>query len=111
LQAQHRDSKSAESAAAEPVLEANLERFLEQVKAHPLCAQAHYKLGETLYELRENTEAVESLGRAIHLKPDYADAYFFLARCYYELGNRSEEVEAFKQAIRFDSDNADPCKR
>ena len=61
--------------------------------------EAHLRLGITLDEMNQNTEALRELKRAVELAPNNATAHYRLALIYRKLG-RTKDSEAEYDAVR-----------
>jgi len=73
-----------------------LETAISLDNSHPL---AHMRLGELLYRQGEHDQAVELLGRSIHLGADTADAHRYMGLALTALGRLDDAVVALEQAV------------
>ena len=71
----------------------------------PTYVNAHQHLGNLLNRMKNTTEAIDHLTRAIALDPKRAQTYLFLGLTYYQAGNHEKAVEVFKQGISNDPKN------
>ncbi len=90
--------KTGEYAAARKIL-------LETVADHPDSSPARYWLGVSLYELNEDTEAIEQLTAAIVLNPDYPAAYDYLGRLYDRRGETARALDIYSRGVEINPDS------
>lgn len=80
-----------------------LNRLTSILIADPLNFPALYaKRGEVFLHLKQYSQAITELEKAIAMAPDYADAYCILAAVHIEMRNNSEAYRRFLQAIEAD---------
>ena len=77
-----------------------LEILQPLAQVQPGWAPAHYELGVTLGLVRRGDEAVESLRRAVHLKPDIGDAWRLLGDHLTAMGDRDGANAAYANHIK-----------
>ncbi len=85
--------RSGRAAAAEPVFRRLLAQHGDTAELHVLVGQAHAQQGDY-------PGAIESLGRALELKPDVAEANGALGLIYLEQGKLDEAQEALQRELK-----------
>ena len=80
--------------------EGALEILQPLARAQPGWAPAHYELGVTLGLVRRGDEAVQSLRRAVRLKPDIGDAWRLLGDHLTAMGDRDGADAAYANHIK-----------
>jgi tetratricopeptide (TPR) repeat protein len=84
---------------------ADLAAVLSEDDAH---AEAHFKMGLTLFNLGEYESARTHFNRSLELEPDRAAAvHHNLGVLAYQLGDMEAAMEAFQSALAADPDDAD----
>jgi len=73
--------------------------FNRAIALSPGEAELHHRLGLALLQLGRHQAAVDSLRRAIELKPDRTSAYLPLAKAWNALGSTRESLQALNQWI------------
>jgi tetratricopeptide (TPR) repeat protein len=74
--------------------EAGLKFAQEAVELHARLALGRYILGRILFELGENTKAIEELETARRLAPNEPRVHFTLSRAYAKAGRKAEADQA-----------------
>jgi tetratricopeptide (TPR) repeat protein len=80
--------------------EAGLKFAQEAVDLHARLPLGHYVLGRILFEIGENTRAVEELETARRLAPNEPKVHFTLARAYSRAGRKTEADQARETFVR-----------
>jgi tetratricopeptide (TPR) repeat protein len=80
--------------------EAGLKFAQEAVDLHARLPLGHYVLGRILFEIGENTRAVEELENARRLAPNEAKVHFTLSRAYARAGRKAEADQARETFVR-----------
>lgn len=70
-------------------------------------AAAHFRIGRTYHELRQDQDAVPALQEAVRIKPDSARANLQLGFSYLNLHQYPNALAAFQQAVRLKPDDAE----
>ncbi len=84
---------------------AGREVLQETVDRYPDSAPAHYWLGVSLYELNQDTEAIEEFVFAIDLNPDYPAAYDYLGRLYDRRSEPARALEIYSRGTMINPDS------
>ncbi|MGD0017604.1 MAG: tetratricopeptide repeat protein, partial [Verrucomicrobiia bacterium] len=77
------------------------------LQIEPDYIDAHYNLGNILYQLDKLPEAVEQFKQALRIKPDYAEAHINLGSALFGLGRVMEAIGQYEQALRIKPDSAE----
>ena len=80
--------------------EAGLKFAQEAVDLHARLPLGHYVLGRILFEIGENTRAVEELEIARRLAPNEPKVHFTLARAYARAGRKAEADQSRETFVR-----------
>ncbi|MSQ74060.1 MAG: tetratricopeptide repeat protein, partial [Betaproteobacteria bacterium] len=80
--------------------------FRDAIALNPQDAEAHYKLGDVLYERRMLPEAEGSYRRALESKPDFTEAQINLGLTLDEQGRFAEAEACYRQVIAYNPDHA-----
>jgi Flp pilus assembly protein TadD len=73
-------------------------QFRQLAADHPSSPMVHFSLGKLLLDERRYVDAVESLGRAVSLQPDYAAAMVALGDALSGAGRRDEARTVLEKA-------------
>jgi tetratricopeptide (TPR) repeat protein len=82
------------------------ERYREAIRMNPNDVDAHYNLGNLLYDLERDDEAEKEYREAIRINPDYAAAHKNLGNLLYDLERDEEAEKEYREAIRINPDYA-----
>ncbi|MBZ0104022.1 MAG: tetratricopeptide repeat protein [Sulfuricella denitrificans] len=74
---------------------------------HPEDSMAWFLLGVALLVRKQNQAAIDSLQRALALRPDFADAYGNLGNAQQNLGQFDEAIASYRRALALKPDFAD----
>ena len=98
--------------AAQLVQEGSINRAVpileDLVKRSPLNAEAHLMLGSALSAIPRRNEAVESLLRALELRPNHAPTCNTAGMALARLGENDAAYSVFERAVRLDPNIAQP---
>ncbi len=98
--------------AAQLVQEGSIDRAVpileDLVKRSPLNAEAHLMLGSALSAIPRRNEAVESLLRALELRPNHAPTCNTAGMALARLGENDAAYSVFERAVRLDPNIAQP---
>jgi superkiller protein 3 len=86
-----------------------LKAFQEAISLKPkleTLARAHFWIGKTYNDLRQEQNAVTALQEALRLKPDSAEAHTVLGGSYLNLGQYPNALTEYQQAVRLKPDDA-----
>lgn len=87
-------------------LQAAIENCTSSLQYAPYDAPFYAELAYCYFLLDDISSAIETLSKAIWLKPDYEFAYYSRARIYTIQGDHVHSMGDFKMVIDFDSDLA-----
>jgi tetratricopeptide (TPR) repeat protein len=68
------------------------------------CGEAHYNLGNALFQVGRVSEAIGQYDQALRLKPDYADAHNNLGGALRRQSRLPEAIGHYEQALRLKPD-------
>ncbi len=57
-----------------------------------------------LYNQGKYQEALEVMGKAVTIKPDFDEAYFWMGKCYEKTGDKNDAIENYQMALKIDPD-------
>lgn len=77
----------------------------DAVEAQPENAEAHYELGNALFDLGRINEARMAYAEAVRLNPEHSGALCNLGLCQRYLGDISGAIESYEQALAIDPDD------
>ena len=80
--------------------------YLEVLQQQPHNFRALHLLGCIARQTRHLERAIELIGKAIALKPDYAEAYIDRGNALLELKRPTEALESYDKAIALEPDSA-----
>lgn len=72
----------------------------------PGVAELHFILGDSLMNQQQPEQAVESLMKAVRLRPDYPAAHAVLGRALMQMGRAVEAIPHLEAALPADSDGS-----
>ncbi|MHC5114853.1 MAG: tetratricopeptide repeat protein [Planctomycetota bacterium] len=77
------------------------------LKEDPNDAQAHIRLGQSLFTQGKVEDALRSYRKALRIDPESADAYLFSSIVFEQLGNFDAAVREIDSAIKYAPDDAE----
>ncbi len=86
-------------------LDAAVEILTKLSASSPDAPLVHLQLGLALRELKQNESAVQSMRRAVTVKPDFSDAWLALADLLTALEDRDGADEAFSAYVRYSTND------
>jgi len=75
------------------------ENLLQLLRDGQDSALLRFSLGSALLKEGETAQAVEHLGRAVSMQPDYSAAWKLYARALADAGRREDALDAYRQGI------------
>ena len=84
-----------------------LVEFKDQIRLHPEDAAGHLGKGLALMGLARNAEALETIDRAIALKPDFAAAFANRGILHDRMGKSGKALGDYRTALEMDASLAD----
>ncbi len=98
-------------AAADPLPEsADLDNARSAAKQDPKNPQIHYRVARLCEETGRYEEALESVNRALTLKPDFEAAEITLGDIYKHLRQETRQISAFRQYLTVNPKSAEILK-
>lgn len=85
--------------------DAKIDALRDAVAEQPQRAEAHYELGNALFDLGRVSEAREHYARAAELNPEHAAAFCNLGLCLRFLGDFDGAIAAYERALELDPDD------
>ena len=79
--------------------------YREALKINPNYAQAHYNLGNVLYNQGNLLEAEEEYREALKIDPNLAEAHNNLGGLLYNQGKLLESEEEYREPLKIDTNN------
>ncbi len=83
----------------------------QALRIKPDFAEAHYNLGNALFELGQTAEAVAQYQEALRIRPDFAEAHYGLGLALAREGKVRDAIAQMEQALQINPNLADAhCK-
>jgi len=70
-----------------------LKGFEQVVIAYPRWSEAHFQLGDTLFRIGEDRQAIDRLRTCLQLDPGNPDASLLLANLYFKIGHKEASLK------------------
>ncbi len=80
---------------------------LSQNESAEFRAKIHFNSGVCLFQLKQQTEAIEEFERSIELNPNYERVFYALGMAQFELKNFSEAKKAFLKSLEISRKNGE----